>query len=130
MYIAKGIAELHEGHLKVASKGHGYGTTFTMVLPLHQVPDSEIPEQLRKRQRLEFGPSGRGRTASSDELVMEKLRLLVVDDTRLNLRLLVRLLEKRGHTCDQAEDGREAVQMVRKCLDAGIPYDSVLMDYE
>ena len=130
LYIAKGIAELHKGHLYVSSKGHGHGTTFTMVLPLHRAPESAIPEHLRKRQQMEFGSIGAGDTTSGDESALEKLRILVVDDTQLNRKLLVRLLERRGHTCEQAEDGLQGLEMVKTSMNAGNPYDSILLDYE
>jgi CheY-like chemotaxis protein len=58
------------------------------------------------------------------------LRALVVDDAVTNRKLLARLLERRGHSCDQAKDGQEAVQKVMESLQNGSPYDTILMDYE
>ena len=45
-------------------------------------------------------------------LPLEKLRFLVVDDSNMNRKMLVRLLVSEKHTCDQAEDGEVAVKMV------------------
>lgn len=39
-------------------------------------------------------------------------RVLVVDDSKLNRKMLVRLLERRGHQCEEAEDGLEAIEKV------------------
>lgn len=44
------------------------------------------------------------------------LRLLVVDDALSNRKLLARLLSKKGHHCDVAEDGKKAVAMVQKAM--------------
>jgi signal transduction histidine kinase len=40
LYISKGLAEQHGGTLDVSSKGLGFGTTFTLTLPLYYVPNS------------------------------------------------------------------------------------------
>jgi two-component system, sensor histidine kinase and response regulator len=50
-------------------------------------------------------------------------RILVVDDNPVNQRVAVRMLEKRGHTVDVADNGAEAVAAV-----ARTDYDAVLMD--
>jgi len=51
--------------------------------------------------------------------------LLVVDDNKVNRLLLLRSLEQHGHTVDSAENGRIALDMMRK---GG--YDVVLLDME
>ena len=53
------------------------------------------------------------------------LRVLVAEDDRVNQRLLVRLLEKRGHTAVAVRTGREAIA----ALEAG-RFDLVLMDVQ
>ena len=58
------------------------------------------------------------------------LNVLVVDDAVMNRKLLVRLLQNKGHKCEQAVDGAEAVEKVSKALEAGKPFDSILLDYE
>ena len=52
-------------------------------------------------------------------------RLLVVDDNRVNRLLLGRALEQLGHTVTFAENGREAVESLRKSR-----VDLVLLDIE
>jgi len=57
---------------------------------------------------------------------MNPARILVVDDTPFNRRLLVRLLEGIGHSAVEAADGREALGRLR---DPGAdPIDLVLLD--
>jgi adenylate cyclase len=53
-------------------------------------------------------------------------RVLVVDDTPFNRRLLVRLLADLGHQTAEASDGREALRMLRD-PESG-PIDVVLLD--
>jgi two-component system sensor histidine kinase/response regulator len=50
-------------------------------------------------------------------------RILVVDDNRVNQRVAQRMLEKRGHTVDVADNGVEALAAV-----ARTQFDAVLMD--
>ena len=51
----------------------------------------------------------------------ECLRILVVDDAATNRKMLVRLLENRGHECDQAEDGQQAVEKVSRPCKRALP---------
>jgi CheY-like chemotaxis protein len=135
LYIAKGIVEQHGGILSATSEGLGQGTTFTITLPLYHVPDSALPcslEHLQVRKSTDTE-----RNSCSEQAVEEAsshrdgpLRILVVDDAATNRKLLSRLLERRGHYCDQGKDGQEAVQKVIESLKNGKPYDTILMDYE
>jgi len=131
LFIAKGIVEQHGGSLSVASKGLGHGTTFTLSLPLYHAPDASLPESLQRTQRLRVDASRLGETelgsiCSSNS----QQRILVVDDITMNRKLLIRLLNNKGYVCDEAEDGRCAVDKVRAALEEGNPYASILMDYE
>lgn len=53
------------------------------------------------------------------------LRVLVVDDSPVNLKLAVRLLERRGHTTATAGNGREAIRAVESD-----EFDVILMDVQ
>jgi CheY-like chemotaxis protein/HPt (histidine-containing phosphotransfer) domain-containing protein len=55
--------------------------------------------------------------------VLEQPRVLLVEDSRLNRRVVTQMLEDLGCAVESAADGRQAVQMV-----AGASYDLVLMD--
>jgi hypothetical protein len=54
--------------------------------------------------------------------------ILVVDDSALTRKILTKVMLSLGHTCAEAEDGSVAVELMRKALEAGRPYDAVLMD--
>ena len=70
--------------------------------------------------------SPRVRRHRMEARVTEAGRVLVVDDTPFNRRLLVRLLATIGHDSSEASDGREALAMLRD-PDAP-PIDVVLLD--
>ncbi|MBO9997960.1 MAG: response regulator [Cyanobacteria bacterium SID2] len=53
------------------------------------------------------------------------LRILLVEDNRVNQKVLLRLLKRLGYEADVANNGREAVSIVRVRA-----YDVVLMDVQ
>jgi two-component system sensor histidine kinase/response regulator len=59
---------------------------------------------------------------------VQPLRLLLAEDTVVNQRVAVRLLETRGHQVTVANNGREAVDAFVGSMDA--PFDLVLMDVQ
>jgi CheY-like chemotaxis protein len=145
LFITKGIVEQHGGTLAAASQGVDRGTTFTITLPLYNVPDSELPPNLKHLQlsKSTMVPlvSGSCRPAElrSGGLVPpgsngnngKSLRILVVDDVFTNRKLLIRLLQIRGHYCDEAKDGQEAVDKVVEILKGkDEAFDTILLDYE
>lgn len=58
------------------------------------------------------------------------LRVLVVDDVTSNRKLLKRLVAKHGHIVDEAVDGQEAVEKIADAMCRGLPYHTILMDYQ
>ena len=173
LFIAKGICEHHHGSLTAASDGIGCGTSITVTLPLYHVPDEVLPESLKHRLQLDKNGkmaqqrnnTGTGGTDDNDSKHSnlkhqtdssvstsgnnnnESLRILVVDDAAMNRKILTRLLTNRGHVCDQAENGEEAVRLVKESLlsttdnnnrDESLKsasshrgtYDTILLDYE
>jgi len=125
LYISKGILDQHGGSLTVASRGLGTGTTFTMTLPLYEVHSTSTElEQGESFSEGEPGPSKIKRGPSCS------LRVLVVDDSAMNRKLLVRLLQNQGHICVEAEDGTYAVERIKESLSENDHFHSILMDYE
>jgi signal transduction histidine kinase/CheY-like chemotaxis protein len=60
------------------------------------------------------------------------LYVLVVEDNRLNQKVLVKILEKMGCRADVAENGREALTMLKLAQPSGKrpSYDIILMDIQ
>ena len=59
-----------------------------------------------------------------------KWNILLVDDSPLNRKMLAKTLRAAGHTCEEAGNGKEGVDMVRsRVATSTLPYDVVLMDF-
>ena len=145
LFIAKSIMEKHGGDLKASSSGIGHGTTFSMSMPIYRITDTNpvLRQQIESFEAEGLGGgggsnsnnssssrSGENNGEASTTPLSRSLRVLVVDDAMTNRKLLSRLLEKKGHICDQAEDGVVAVEKVSQAIQEGRQYDSVLLDYE
>jgi len=140
LYIAKGIMDQHHGAMSVSSKGLGKGTEFTMSIPVYHDKIRNNEEEVEDSFSEQLGfkaekSSGRPQQSCSN------LRILVVDDSDTNRKFLTRILQNHGHTCDQARNGSEAVEIIlesmvdNRDLDDGTNhdenhYDAVLLDYE
>jgi signal transduction histidine kinase/CheY-like chemotaxis protein/HPt (histidine-containing phosphotransfer) domain-containing protein len=103
--ICKGIVSAMGGEIGVES-APGRGSTFWFVVTLARAVGEVAAEP---------GPAPAAPTAP--------LRILVVEDNRVNQQVAVGLLQRQGHAVDVVLDGREAVAAVQ----AGV-YDLVLMD--
>ena len=57
-------------------------------------------------------------------------RVLMAEDNPVNMMIAVALLEQWGVRVEQAADGRQAVEAVRRSALAGQPFDAVLMDVQ
>ena len=58
-----------------------------------------------------------------------KYRILVVDDSPLNRKMLSKLLKSKGYHIEEAADGQIAVDKVKQAADAGRHFDVILMDF-
>ena len=137
LYIAHNIAAQHEGNLTVSSRGLGHGTTFTLTLPMYHVPDEDLPVSVLRASQPDSNtaavqPGGKSslQSATSSGPALEKYRILVVDDALVNRKLLIRLLRDRGHVCDEADDGDIALLAIRRAMESGERYDTILLDYQ
>lgn len=64
---------------------------------------------------------------SDDTVWLQGARILVVDDSQINLDVCRRLLEREGASVDTAEDGRDALTQLQN---APQRFDAVLMDVQ
>lgn len=92
------------------------GTTFTVTLPRCQVRDWD-------------GGLAAVRPGEGAERLVG-CRVLLAEDGLDNRRLLTRLLERAGAKVEVVENGRQAVDAVRRAVAADGAYDVVLMDMQ
>ena len=59
-----------------------------------------------------------------------KSRILIVDDVPMNRKMLKRLVIDRFDECMEAENGQQAVDMVKDAIESGVHYDIITMDYQ
>ena len=116
MSIVKSIVEMMDGDIFVNTE-LGKGTEFVVTIYLKKLNDEERAsiseeEAARNDKKIDFS----------------KKRLLLVDDILVNRTIAKRLLEKSGFKVDEAENGREAVNML-VASDENY-YDAVLMDIQ
>lgn len=141
--IALGIIEQHGGTITTNSQGQGTGTTFIVELPMYRactkgrlVKSVTCPVDSNTDELEEKAPPLETAVPPAKAPVPQKRRVLVVDDSRPNRKMLVRLLERSGHTCVSAENGSEAVKTMRQDIEAAstnvdhVAIDTILMDYE
>ncbi|MBU0755887.1 MAG: PAS domain S-box protein, partial [Planctomycetes bacterium] len=57
-------------------------------------------------------------------------RALAVDDNEINCRLMTDLLERWEVSIDTTTSGEEALSLLRKAADTGMPYSTVLIDHK
>ncbi|MBL1262218.1 ATP-binding protein [Methylomicrobium sp. RS1] len=96
--ITRELIHIMGGTIRVTSKP-GVGSIFSVSLPLRSTRDEQSAEQAKPpaRQPLD-GP----------------LRVLIADDSQINLMLLANLLELEGCSVDAVVNGREAVAMIQR----------------
>jgi PAS domain S-box-containing protein len=108
--IVKHLVELMDGHLMVETEPGG-GTTVSCCLHLGLVEAAQAQAK---------GPLLSGETAQGTSL-----RVLIVEDERINRMTLRRMLEKMGHAVVEAENGLAALDIL-----AREGFDCILMDIQ
>jgi len=104
------IIQKHGGHISVVSRP-GQGTTFSIYLPAAEVQELLIPPVTNPS---ESGP--------------QTARILVMDDEQPLCDIIKDLLEGVGYKVETVKNGSLALDRYRQALDAGKPYDLVILD--
>ncbi len=117
--ISQRLSQMMGGDLSATSQ-LGVGTTFVAEFVLQKA------EPVQQEQ------DAKADNAKASELVCstQEARILVVDDSPDNRKLLGFLLKKNGYPCDYAVNGREAVDSVLDAWKKNKPYAIVLMDMQ
>ncbi len=113
--ISKAIAESHKGTLTAFSKGLGQGSTFTLKLPLEQMPKGNAPRAEEIGDPISI--------SHITETGVPPLRVLLVEDHEDTSKSISRLLSSKGFLVTTASDVAIALKLV-----AQQPFDVVVSD--
>ena len=147
----------HGSHLRFRSEGTGKGTTFYFILPFYRLAqNAPLPINVEVRSILNLSSSLLRQTRISPEFKSDigtatrqmvpstragslysrnECRVLVVDDSALNVKFLIRHVRQSGafsddvsFTIDEADDGVSALGIVESASAEDRPVDIVFMD--
>ena len=115
--ITKNLLDMMGGSIRVDSR-FGEGSVFTATIPQKIIS----PEPVGNFQE-RFERSAETMEVPQELFRAPSVRLLVVDDTRMNLSVVKGLLKKTGMQIDTALGGEAALEQT-----LSVPYDLILMD--
>ena len=105
---AYSIIKRHNGHITVDSK-EGTGTTFRVYIPSSR-------EEIREKTEIEkIDLQGRG-------------KILAMDDEEMIRNLMQQMLHRMGYEVELANDGAQAIGLYQRAIEAGEPFDAVILD--
>jgi len=107
--IVKGLIEILKGKIYLKSE-LGKGSTFTFEIPLEY---SEKTEPIKKENY----------SKNFNQLDLSKIKILVVEDNKINQMITKKILNKMNLECDVVDNGEDAVERVKDNN-----YSVVLMD--
>lgn len=109
--IVKGLIDILKGKIHVRSELNK-GTTFYFEIPLEYTTVEEA-----KEKKVNYF------SGNTDELDLEKVKVLVVEDNKINQMITKKILTKMKLKCDIIDNGEDAVDMIK-----ANKYDIILMD--
>ena len=118
--ITKHLVELMDGSIKVESE-YGKGSVFTVLLPQQIVSEEKMGNYMSHRH---VSSDTEGRAEDLVQADFKSAKILVVDDTAINLKVIRKFLEKSGAEVTCVESGAEMLDLVRKNC-----YDIILLDH-
>ena len=115
--ITKQLTDMMGGRLEVESV-YGLGSSFTVYLPQIVMSETPIGE-------VDFSAQKTGRDEEKEALIeAPKAKVLVVDDVKTNLKVIVGLLKHTRIQMDTAMSGMECIKKVQK-----EHYDLIFLDH-
>jgi len=115
--ITRNLLEMMGGHIEVKSV-YNEGSTFTIYLPQPVISDEPLGDFRKK-----FDESIQEMEVYVESFHAPDARILIVDDTKMNLIVVEGLLKNTGLKIDTASSGFEGIALARDNQ-----YDIILMD--
>jgi PAS domain S-box-containing protein len=118
--IVRHLVELHGGTAQADSPGEGQGATFTVTLPV-----KALREEMSELEPA--APSAEYADSLTDAIMLDGLRVMIVDDEAETRHLLTAMLTRRGaevKACASAAEALEEINRWRPSLlvsDIGMP---------
>ena len=116
--LAKRLTDLMQGKIEVQSI-YGVGSSFTVTIP-QQVVDAEPIGDFQQKYSSIADKAGK----YHQSFEAPDAKILVVDDSIVNLKVIVNLLKSTKINVDTASGGRQCLEMVSQ-----IAYDLIFMDH-
>jgi len=113
--ITKELITLMHGTISVQSTP-GQGSTFTIILPQKVIDPQPVGEFVLHPDQ--------SKNTYKESFQAPDARILIVDDAKLNLKVVQALLKSTQIQCDTAGGGNEAIEMCRDTK-----YDVILLDH-
>ncbi|MDG1752664.1 MAG: ATP-binding protein, partial [Thalassotalea sp.] len=114
--ISKRLCQLLNGDIKVTSE-EGQGSKFTITIPIEVVEEIEGISVSETDFDLLSPPAWQN-----------DIKILLVEDNRINQVVAIQVLESFNLTCDVAENGAVALAKLKVSLKIDTPYTCILMD--
>eukprot|EP00599_Poterioochromonas_sp_BG-1_P014558 CAMPEP_0173158428 /NCGR_PEP_ID=MMETSP1105-20130129/16334_1 /TAXON_ID=2985 /ORGANISM="Ochromonas sp., Strain BG-1" /LENGTH=706 /DNA_ID=CAMNT_0014076321 /DNA_START=684 /DNA_END=2804 /DNA_ORIENTATION=+ len=121
LWIVSNIMHLHGGRIGVYSEGEGKGATFVADLPIIRMETKYIKSKKNLNGMNHFD-------IALYRHKLRYLRILLVDDSPINRKVIRRVMEGKFETIHEAENGSEAVDLYQKALIEEKPYHIIMMD--
>ncbi len=136
--ISKKLTEIMGGEIGVESSS-GVGTTFRVTVPIEKQAEGEVQDSGPALERSEgFGIRGSKSVGNSagdlikkqpsafiSEKMKQDIRILLVEDNKVNQMVALAILGKFGFRAEVADNGLKALDMLKR-----IAFDIVFMDIQ
>lgn len=138
LWIAANLVHMHGGRIGVVSAGEGQGSSFLFDLPLltDRVPLLVKPDPNSGVVMDATDEHGNNCITFADlpkrqcfsKVPLPQARILIVDDSPTNRKMVRRILCDTFELINEAENGQIAVEMYQQAHKDGRPYHIVMMD--
>lgn len=140
---------MHNGDITFLSEGEGQGSTVVVELDVFETIDLDIanitthgsddnelmqsspsPTSLNSYIPITFDQQDTTIESENTEIDQKYTTVLLVDDSKMNLKMLQKLLSSDFSNFLTAQDGLQGLEKVENCIANNIHIDLILMDYE